>query len=367
MRLSKVSRPRPSGPLTAGLVLAGLLTACGGDGPADEAETIEQLIALSKETLRQRHETGPTGRFNQPRHVGCLRADFNVEANLPIELRVGLFSEPGTYPSWIRFANASAEPDTEEDFRGMSLKLMGVEGPKLYGSSSSQDFVLNSHPVLFVGTAEDFLEFIDKSLNSSPILFFLNPFDLHLKELGIVRAGRQNHAGHLAIPYWSTTPYALGPDRVVKYAAKPCGGVTSEPVEDPVDGYLLDAMRGQLASGGACFEFMVQFQTDPDTMPIEDATVEWDEAESPFRKVATVQIPSQQFESAEQMEFCENLAFNPWNSLAEHEPLGGLNRARKELYKELADFRHERNGVSYSEPTAPAEPEPEEAPEPAAD
>jgi hypothetical protein len=335
----------------AALVLAVLLASCGGGAPADETETIQKLIELSKETLRQRHETGPTERFNQPRHTGCLRADFNVEANLPVELQVGLFSQPGSYPTWIRLANASAEPDTEEDFRGMSLKLMRVEGPKLVGASSTQDFVLNSHPVLFVGTPEDFLKFIDKSLNSSPILFFLNPFDLHLKELGIVRAGRQHHAGHLAIPYWSTTPYSLGPDRVVKYAAKPCGGVTAELVEDPTDGYLRDAMRGQLASGGACFEFMVQFQTDPESMPIEDATVEWDESVAPFHKVATVEIPPQPFESAAQTEFCENLAFNPWNSLAEHRPMGGLNRARKDLYQELAAFRHERNGVSYSEPT----------------
>ncbi len=96
---------------------------------------------------------------------------------------------------------------------------------------------------------------------------------------------------------------------------------------------------------------MVQFQTDAEAMPVEDATVEWDEAASPFRKVATVRIPAQSFDSPAQMEFCENLAFNPWRSLAEHRPLGGLNRARKDLYAELAGFRHERNQVSYSEPT----------------
>ena len=86
-------------------------------------------------------------------------------------------------------------------------------------------------------------------------------------------------------------------------------------------------------------------------MPIEDATVAWDEAVSPFRKVATIDIPPQQFESPARMELCENLAFNPWHSLAVHRPLGGLNRARKELYRQLADFRHERNGVVYAEPT----------------
>lgn len=341
----------PNGQWTGALALTVLLAACGGGQPADEAETVRRLTGLAKETLRRRHPTAPTRRFNQPRHVGCLRADFRVAEDLPSELAVGLFSRPATYPTWIRFANATATSDTEKDFRGMSLKLMGVEGPKLLGGGSTQDFVLNSHPVLFVGTAEDFLAFIEYSLNSSPVLFFLNPFDLHLKELGIVRAGRRHHAGHLAIPYWSTTPYALGESSAVKYQARPCGGVTSDPVDEPRDGYLREAMRLQLSGGGACFDFMVQLRTDPEAMPIEDATVEWDESVSPFRKVATIDIPAQQFESAARMELCENLAFNPWHSLAEHRPLGGLNRARKELYRELAAFRHERNGVDYSEPT----------------
>ena len=78
---------------------------------------------------------------------------------------------------------------------------------------------------------------------------------------------------------------------------------------------------------------------------------EWDESVSPFRKVASIDIPPQSFESPERMEFCENLAFNPWQSLAEHRPLGGLNRARKDLYRELAEFRHQWNEVSYTEPT----------------
>jgi hypothetical protein len=85
-------------------------------------------------------------------------------------------------------------------------------------------------------------------------------------------------------------------------------------------------------------------------MPIEDATVEWDETVSPFRKVARVHIPPQEFESPEHMKFCENLAFNPWRVLPEHKPLGGLNRVRKDLYQELAAFRHQENDVKYTEP-----------------
>jgi hypothetical protein len=234
----------------------------------------------------------------------------------------------------------------------MSLKLMQVAGDKLLGDSGSQDFILNSHPVLFVGTPQDFRDFIATSLDSSPVWFFLNPLDAHIREFNIVRAGRKHHPSHLAIPYWSTTPYLFGNDRAVKYTARPCPTNGRSELPDPLtDGYLRNTLREQLATGGACFDFMVQLQLDAQTMPLEDATVLWDETLSPFRQVARIDIPPQDFDSPAQMEFCEDLAFNPWHSLPEHRPLGGINRVRKDLYRELARFRHQRNGVTYSEPT----------------
>jgi hypothetical protein len=364
------SRVRWVAPAALALLLAG----CGDDRPTpeiaqeypepDEAEVTRELIELAREASEEaRKEAGSDGpsagrmlRFNQPRHAGCLRADFTVAADLPDELRVGVFVAPRAFPAWIRFASATDTPDTKKDFRGMSIKLMQVDGNTLLGggnaSGETHDFVLNSHPVLFVGTPEDFRDFVDYNLNSSPLLFFLNPFNPHLKELRIVRAGRQHHASHLSIPYWSTTPYLFGEGRAVKYAAMPCDRNREWELPDELtDGYLRDAMREQLANEGVCFDFMVQFQLDAEQMPVEDATVDWDEALSPFRTVARIDIPAQSFESPRQMAFCENLAFNPWRSLPEHRPLGGINRVRKSLYQELAKFRHQRNGVTYTEPT----------------
>ena len=319
--------------------------------PTDEAATTARLIELTRRALEERHASGKTLRFNQARHPGCVRAEVAVDEGLDADLRVGLFAEPGAYPTWIRFASAASDADTEKDFRGMSLKIMGVEGEMIHGDGGSFDIVLNSHPALFVGTPELFADFIETSLDSHPALFFFNPLDLHLDEFGIVRAGRQHHASHLEIPYWSTTPYLFGAENAVKYKARPCAGAAERHHDSPTEGYLRQAMRRHLAEGDACFELMVQFQTDPRAMPVEDASVEWDEAVSPFRKVATIRVPAQTFDSPAQMEFCENLAFNPWHALPEHRPIGGLNRVRRELYSELARFRHQRNGVDYAEPT----------------
>jgi len=56
--------------------------------------------------------------------------------------------------------------------------------------------------------------------------------------------------------------------------------------------------------------------------------------------VATIRIPSQAFESADQMNAAETIAFNPWNALPEHQPIGGMNRARRAIYIELSKLRH---------------------------
>jgi hypothetical protein len=67
---------------------------------------------------------------------------------------------------------------------------------------------------------------------------------------------------------------------------------------------------------------------------------------SPYRKVATIRIPAQSFESPARMQYCENLVFSPWHTLPEHRPLGGINRAREVVYAVMSKRRHELNGVS---------------------
>ena len=105
-------------------------------------------------------------------------------------------------------------------------------------------------------------------------------------------------------------------------------------------------------------DFMVQLRTKPDRMPIENTLIPWKEKDSPFRKVATVTVPPQIIDTPKHRELDENLAFNPFHCLPEHEPLGGVNRARLDVMKALSDFRLERNKVSKREPTGDELPPP---------
>ena len=102
------------------------------------------------------------------------------------------------------------------------------------------------------------------------------------------------------------------------------------------------------------FHFMIQRQTDPLEMPIEDPTRLWDERESSFVLVATIRIPAREnrgFRSPEQMKLAEDICFTPWHALKAHAPLGSLSEASREVYRRMAQYRHEQNGVQYSEPT----------------
>ena len=84
----------------------------------------------------------------------------------------------------------------------------------------------------------------------------------------------------------------------------------------------------------------VQLCVNTDEMPIEDASVEWPEDMSPWVTVATLSVPPQDSWQGDATQAEEDaLAFSPWNGLAAHRPLGGVNRARKIVMAASREFR----------------------------
>ncbi|MGH9371262.1 MAG: hypothetical protein ACRD15_07010 [Vicinamibacterales bacterium] len=300
----------------------------------EEAALTTEFIVFLKEASARRHPTGPIRRFNQGRHTACVEAEFTVRDNLPMPHRVGLFAQPGTYRAFIRFANATSSSDDEKDVRGMSISLSDVHGANLTPGQTRQDFVLNSHPVMMSPDAREFLALL--RANEAGGLRRIFYFASHLKAAGIARASRQNPTSHLDIPYWSTTPYLFGQGRAVKYVARPCSDRTSRLPEKLSAQYLRDAMQAHLEQADACFDFMIQFHIDDTRTPIEDASVEWKE---PEHRVARIRIPRQTIDDPARGNACEEVAFNPWNCLTDHRPLGGMNRARREIYRALSEYR----------------------------
>ncbi len=271
-------------------------------------QAIAELVKLSQDLLNK--TSGPVQRQQHPKSHGCVKAEFIVE-DVPEQLRLGVFKEPRVYHAWIRFSNGSSnvQPDVKGDVRGMAIKLLGVAGEKLLDGekdAETQDFILINHPVLFLQDAQDTLA-ISKALlavKKMPIAF-LKPLPFlvmyapsHQKQVGILKTIRQKTATDpLQVQYWSTAPYGLGL-QAIKFSAVPRDLKPSGDGElgSKADNFLREAMVQQLSQQDVYFDFLVQVQTDVARMPIEDATVEWSEADSAFIKVATIKIPQQQFD-----------------------------------------------------------------------
>ena len=275
---------------------------------------------------------------------GVAAARWQPLPDLPPDLAVGVFGLGGR-DAWVRFSS-DAQP-ADRDLRttcGIAIKLFDVDGPKLLGDGTTQDFVLQNYDVFFVDTVVDMCEFTEAGVvygDYSPYL------DAHPATKQILDAMRAEVASVLTTTYWSGLPYAFG-DRAVKYKLVPqitAGG----PPPDDAD-YLAIDLAARLRDNEYRFDFMVQLQGDPDAMPLERATVRWDETLSPPVHVATLVIPRQDVYLRGQAAYGENLAFNPWHSVVEHAPLGSIAEARRVVYAASADERRTASGLGLQEP-----------------
>src|SRR5262249_38538702 len=154
--------------------------------------------------------------------------------------------------------------------------------------------------------------------------------------------------------YFSCVPYLLGEGQAMQYSFKSRlrsrTRVPRLPLRPP-DNYLRDAMVATLAKQGVEFDILLQLQTDPFRMPIENNAVFWPTRRSPRVPAAVLRIPQQKFDSPEQLAFAKVLSYNPWHCIPEHRPLGNQSRARRRMYWELSRLRQTVNHVQHYEPT----------------
>ncbi len=367
--------------------------------PPEEAAQIANIAELMVELLKKRYFEKPGEPFVRrgvhPKDHGCVTAKFRVHDALAPDLRVGVFADPGhEFDAFIRFSNADGlvRDDSSKDStgainhgsRGMAIKLIGVNGTPLVPSNGplTQDFLLINQPVFAFSNIEDY-EALNRVLfqdNDETRRFFVERIrrlpsgDPDMNDAMTRRAVTTlNIAMRIKSPlmtappvtppnrplpvayqippaspvdnrYFSAAPFLFGDDRAMKFSANPVAPVLDETpnVADP--NYLRTTLRARLARD-IVFEFQVQLRAASELAgkidtEIEDACFEWDERKYPFVPVATITIPAQDFETAERRDLCENLTFTPWHGVAEHRPLGGINRLRLAVYEASTQLRH---------------------------
>src|SRR5436190_3104747 len=186
-----------------------------------EAENTAHIIEVLRRKQEKDYAPGSTRRDAHPKQIGVLQAQFTVEPNLSPEFRVRVFAEPRSFRAWVRFSNASGQPqsDAVKDVRGCAIKLLDVTGEKVIESDepSSQDFLLVSTPTMPLGTLKLFHDAICLSLEWSPLVFLakliLTGKASLLKEMN---EAKTCPASLTSIRYWSTTPYLFGDGHAAK-------------------------------------------------------------------------------------------------------------------------------------------------------
>lgn len=333
----------------------------------DEAETIQGLTdALHKVSATVYEDSGHAERSVHAKSHALLRGVLTVDAGLPATLAQGIFKTPGSYEVIMRFSTNPGDilNDKVSTPRGLAVKVLGVEGDRLPGSEedTSQDFVMQNAKAFTVPTPKAFLKNLkmlagttDKAPGMKQALSaVLRGLEKGIEAMGGESGTVKSLGGHpltnlLGETYTTVVPLRYG-DYVAKIAVVPVSpglvALKDAPVDldDKPDG-LREAMQTFFATQSAEWEIQVQLCTNLETMPIEDASREWPEDESPFVRVATIRVdPQPAWTDARHALVDDSMAFGPWKGVVEHQPLGGVMRARKSTYTHSMDFRSQANG-----------------------
>jgi hypothetical protein len=328
----------------------------------DEEAYVDEIIAEFTAQMRALWNPGYFERGGNTKTHGVVRAEFVVRDDLPQAMRRGLFAEPRAFRAWVRFAGPGPYVTADIDdvgFMSMSIKVMGVPGPKLLeDEKSTQDMLCVSTPTFVTPDTRANVELQRWSSKNAAIFYFYNFRHPHVLDSIMQFLWTKTQSSPLEGEYFSCVPYLLGEGQAMQYSFRPVRSARTRvprlPLRPP-DNYLRDAMVATLHERDVEFDIFIQLQTDPFRMPIENNAVLWPTRRSPRVPAAVLRIPKQTFDSPEQLAFARVLTYNPWHCLADHRPLGNQSRARRKMYWALSRLRQEMNDVTHYEPTGDEE------------
>jgi hypothetical protein len=341
----------------------------------DEAETIRGLEEQFKVILdTTSKDYGHAVRSVHAKGHGLARGTLRIHGGLAPELAQGLFAVAGEHEAILRLStNAGDILDDSIDLpRGLALKVLGVEGARLPGSDgdTTQDFIMVNGPAFAAPTPKAFLgnlkllaKTTDTAEGAKKLLSGLfRAVESVVEAVGgqsamLTTMGGAKPVHPLGATYYSQTPFRYG-NHIAKFSLVPVSPALTDLTTATINASgRPDAIRENVRQGlieqGGEWELRVQLCNDLDAMPIEDATVVWDEEKSPFVTVATLSVPPQvAWEDGVSQKTEDALSFSPWHGLAAHQPLGGVNRARNDPYRFSAGYRGKFNGCPMHEPRA---------------
>lgn len=339
-----------------------------------EAETLAGMLDTLKHISEITYkDSGHASRSVHAKSHGLLRGELTVAEGLPAAYAQGIFGKPSSWPVVMRLSTIPGDmlDDNVSTPRGMAVKIVGVEGPRLEGSEGevTQDFVLvNGSPSFSTPGPKKFLsglKLLASTTDKAPGLkkalsAVLRGTEKVIEAVGgqsgtIITLGGHPETNILGETFFSQAPILFGP-YMAKISIVPVSPGLTQLTKAPVDldgkpDGLREAVVDFFAHNSGEWEVRAQLCTDLEKMPVEDASVPWPEDLSPYVTVARITAPPQPaWNAALSAAVDDGMSFTPWHGISAHRPIGSIMRVRKAAYQMSARFRAERNGQPMKEP-----------------
>jgi len=340
----------------------------GDETVASMARVTRMMFEKNRHAIRDAHA----------KSHGILRGELHVQPNLPPHLAQGMFKEAKTYPVIIRLSTSpgAIQPDSSPAVKGLAIKIIGVEGTKFLAEEAdavTQDFLMVNDTIIPTGDVKTYHdqqlrieklahapEALQNVVNEAGVLAdkaleALETVGLKKKEVRMVVQAHPNH--HILGETYTTLGALRYGDYVAKIGLAPLSDnvkvLAGQEVDLSEPGAYRDLVVEFFRTQGAEYELRAQLCTDLQTMPVEDASVDWPQDQSPYQVLGKIVLPAQDAFSPARRVFADDvLSFNPFHCLPEHLPLGSINRVRIKAYAASTNYRHAMNAQPKVEPTS---------------
>ena len=305
---------------------------------ADETERFAGYAKRFAAIQKRKSERYGVGRTLHRKQISAASGSLEVLAGLPAFAQHGLFAKAATYPLQVRLSNGGMDraPDRTPDIRGFSLRVLGVQGDSALGNGAavSQDFTLINQEVFSHASSAGFVDFVDAASGGIGALLVhtLRSYGLFggLGQIGrLFKALAKPFSGFATEPFYSGLPMACGAYAVrVRLLPAPRNGKAKARAREKWDADF----HARLKQRELEWELQLQPFVSEELTPIEDASVNWASA---YVTVARLSLPQQDIHSAVGKALAQSVeagVFDPWQALAQHRPLGEVQRARKVVY-----------------------------------
>ncbi len=305
---------------------------------ADEAERFarygEQFAAIQ---ARKSAKYG-NGRALHRKQLTAAQGTLEVLPDLPEFARHGLFASPGVHEVWVRLSNGGMDRarDAVLDICGFALRVFGVNGDSALGNgpAKSQDFTLINQEKFAFARSDEFVDFVVAAANGNGALlkFLIKRYGLFggpARIAQMLKTVSRPFGGFATEALFSNVPMACGPYAVrVRLVPADSNGKATPGANKDWGGDFSARLRQQALH----WDMQLQPYVSERLTPIEDASINWT---SPYTTVVRLTLPQQDTTSTQGRELSEKAeasVFDPWQALAEHRPLGDVQRARKVVY-----------------------------------